>query len=319
MEDNKYYIKVAHWYYTLGLTQDEIARRLSTTRQRVNRIIGELTELGIVTTRVNGFSGSMVASEALLEEKFGLSRVIIAESYGEEKAMPMIAECAARYLEDTIESKSTVGVSWGSTLAQVISRMSFINRANCRVVQMVGAQNMDLRSLKSDEIARALANRLDCVCQMLYSPAIVERPETKKLLMQEKAVQNTFDIMSQCDIALLGIGQLNSDATMYTRGLLSKSDVDDLRARGFIGDLCVNPVKADGSWQGCPMEDRIITADMETLKKIPNVVAVAGGGDKAEAIAACLRSGVVDTLIIDDVTAAKIIRAEGLLKDKISK
>ena len=36
------YIKIAYWYYTLGMTQDEIAKRLSFTRQRVNQIINSL-------------------------------------------------------------------------------------------------------------------------------------------------------------------------------------------------------------------------------------------------------------------------------------
>ncbi len=57
MEDRSLYIKIAHWYYTLGLTQDEIAKRLGTTRQRVNRIINSLLALGIVTITVNGFTG----------------------------------------------------------------------------------------------------------------------------------------------------------------------------------------------------------------------------------------------------------------------
>ena len=43
------YIKIAYWYYTLGMTQDEIAKRLSFTRQKVNQIINSLMDLGIVT------------------------------------------------------------------------------------------------------------------------------------------------------------------------------------------------------------------------------------------------------------------------------
>ena len=38
------YIKIAYWYYTLGMTQDEIAKRLSFTRQRVNQIINSLVD-----------------------------------------------------------------------------------------------------------------------------------------------------------------------------------------------------------------------------------------------------------------------------------
>jgi len=38
------YIKIAYWYYTLGMTQDEIAKRLSFTRQKVNQIINSLMD-----------------------------------------------------------------------------------------------------------------------------------------------------------------------------------------------------------------------------------------------------------------------------------
>lgn len=33
MEDKNLYIKIAHWYYTLGMTQDEIAKRLFTAQR----------------------------------------------------------------------------------------------------------------------------------------------------------------------------------------------------------------------------------------------------------------------------------------------
>lgn len=55
MERQSLYIKIAHWYYNLGLTQNEIAKRLSFTRQRINRIINSLADMGIVTIKVNGY------------------------------------------------------------------------------------------------------------------------------------------------------------------------------------------------------------------------------------------------------------------------
>ena len=101
MEDKNLYIKIAHWYYTLGMTQDEIAKRLSFTRQRVNRIISSLRDMGIVTIKVNGYAQGNVAYEGAIEEHFGLKRVIIAESYdGESYYMPSLANTASQYLED---------------------------------------------------------------------------------------------------------------------------------------------------------------------------------------------------------------------------
>ncbi len=314
MEDRNLYIKIAHWYYTLGLTQDEIAKRLSFTRQRVNRIINSLADMGIVTIKVNGYAQGKVAYESAIEERFGLKQVIVAESYDQENDhyLPIVANAASQYLEDYLQPGMVIGVSWGETLAATISNLSFKRRSGCTVVQMVGGQNIDMEMLKSDEIARSLGDKLDCVCYMLCAPSILQNAQTKKLLMQEPSIQKSFEYMDRCDVAVFGIGQLTPESTMCVRGLLMKEDIKRLREDGFVGDICLNPVTIDGKWEDCYIRERIISANMDILKKIPNVIAIAGGESKTEAIIACLASGVIDTLIIDDQTAERIIKQLGI-------
>lgn len=308
MERKSLHIKIAHWYYNLGMTQDEIAKRLSFTRQRVNRIISSLSESGIVTIKVNGYEMSNVKYETLIEEHFDLQRVIIADSYGEsDKYLPSLASVAAQYLDDYIQAKMTIGVSWGITLAETVSRLSFNKKSDCMVVQMVGAQNLDQDVLKSDEIARALADKLDCACYMLYAPVVVDQAATKTMLMQEKSIKKSFEHIKRCDLGIFGIGQLSENSTMCKRGLLKTADIKKLRDDGFIGDLCVNPIRSDGTWNDCYIKERVMTVDMEVLKEIPNVVAIAGGEDKTEAIIGCLKSQCINTLIIDDATAKRIV------------
>lgn len=310
MEEKNLYIKIAHWYYTLGMTQDEIAKRLSLTRQKVNRIINSLVDQGIVSITVNGYNTSHVNYECALEEFFHLRRVIIAESYDmENDFLPTLADRAAQYLENFLQSDMTIGVSWGKTLAAVISRLSYRRRSDCTVVQMVGAQNIvDDRMVKSDDIARMLADKLDCGCYMFYAPVLVDHPETKTMLMQERTVQKTYEWMRKCDVALFGVGQLTEESTMFQRGFLKKKDIDQLRADGFVGDLCMNPVRIDGSWNDNCIQDRVNTAEMDIIKDIPTVIAIAGGTDKTDAIIGCLNSGVVDILITDDLSAERIVK-----------
>lgn len=310
METRNLYIKIAHWYYTLGMTQDEIAKRLSFTRQKVNKMINSLADMGIVTIKVNGYERSKTSYECALEEYFGLKQVIVSESYQEvSDYLPTLANTAAQYLEDIIQANSVIGVSWGKTLAAVISNLSFRQKSGCRVVQMVGAQNiMDESQLKSDEIARSLADKLDCACYMLYAPVVLGQPEAKNMLMKEPTILKTYELMKKCNLALFGIGQLSATSTMAQRGYLSEDDIAALRKDGFVGDICMNPFRLDGSMDRCFIRNRIISANMEILKEIPNVVAIAGGKDKSEAIIGALSSGVVDTLIIDDITAEQIVK-----------
>jgi deoxyribonucleoside regulator len=50
------YARVAYAYYLGGLTQGEIAKRMRTSRQRINRILAKCLSLGIVEIHIHGES-----------------------------------------------------------------------------------------------------------------------------------------------------------------------------------------------------------------------------------------------------------------------
>ena len=177
------YIKIAYWYHTLGMTQDEIAKRLSFTRQKVNQIINSLVDLGIVNISIQGYERDNIELECQLEDRFGLKQAVIATDYGErDTVLYKVANVAAQYLNDTIRQGDVIGVSWGRTLSEVVNQMVYHKRSDCRVVQLMGAQNIEQKVEKSDEIARNLANKLDCPSNMLYAPVVVEHEMTKQML-----------------------------------------------------------------------------------------------------------------------------------------
>ena len=304
--DHKTKVKIAFLYYTAGLTQDEIARRLDLTRQKVNAVIGSLRADGIVTVSICGLEQSQVDLESRLEAAFPIRRAIVAPDYGDSGLnFLQTAGAAARYLEDSIGPDDVIGVSWGRTLAATIREMRPARKPGCKVIQLLGTQGMGAEPTKSDDIVRALANKLDCPTYMLYAPAVVSRRETKDLLLQEGIIRNLFDQMNACTLGLFGIGELSEDAPMYRMGFLSAEDLHRLRDEGFCADIGMNPVRADGS-SGSFLEERLLNANMDCIRKMPRAVAVASGAEKARAVAAVLRSGCVDTLIADSALAAAV-------------
>lgn len=302
------YIKIAYWYYTLGMTQDEIAKRLSFTRQRVNQIINSLMDLGIVNISIQGYEREHIELECSLEEMFSLKQAIVASNYGDkDTAIYKVANVAAQYMEEKIQQGDIVGVSWGHTLAEVVNQMVYHKRNECRVVQLMGAQNIEQKVEKSDEIARNLANKLDCASYMLYAPVVVEHEDTKQMLMKERSIQASFELMERCNMAMIGVGELTEESTMCKRGHITKKDVRILRDAGFVGDVAMNPIREDGTWDNCSLTNRLLSASMECLKNIDNLILVGCGDIKVEAIQAALRTGCIDTLITDETTARDIL------------
>ena len=84
-EQKNEYRRVAYYYYKEGLTQEEIAKRMKMSRQRVNRIISSCIDLGIVTINIEGLDNSNLELETKLEDKYGLKEVRIINETADER------------------------------------------------------------------------------------------------------------------------------------------------------------------------------------------------------------------------------------------
>ena len=84
-EQKNEYTRIAYYYYEAGQTQDQIAQRLGISRQRVNRILAECIERGIVRITVDRSPEEYFASESALEEKYRLKAVRLAHSLGADQ------------------------------------------------------------------------------------------------------------------------------------------------------------------------------------------------------------------------------------------
>ena len=66
------YTKIAYYYHKAGFTQEEIANKMNMSRQRVNRILAECIELGIVQIHVVNINENYMDIETSLEKKYNL-------------------------------------------------------------------------------------------------------------------------------------------------------------------------------------------------------------------------------------------------------
>jgi len=129
-------------------------------------------------------------------------------------------------------------------------------------------------------------------------------------LVQEVAKQDfykkNFERISECNIAIMGIGELSEESTIVTEGYLSRDDFQMLLDAGYVGDICFNHYKPDGDFGTIHLQNRVMGVDMAMLKKIPTVVGIAGGKSKAEAVYGALKTDSIDVLIIDTSIAKEL-------------
>src|SRR5882757_4547594 len=78
--DEQLMVRAAWLSYVGDLTQAQIAKRLGLNRIRVNRMLAQARDQGIVQIRINSKIANCVALEEGLRERFGLDQAIVVPS-----------------------------------------------------------------------------------------------------------------------------------------------------------------------------------------------------------------------------------------------
>src|SRR4029079_153431 len=83
-------VRAAWLYYMEGLTQADIARRLGTTRLRINRILVDARPHGLVGIARNSELESCVEGEQQLIRDFKLKDAVVVPTPEDEEQVPVI-------------------------------------------------------------------------------------------------------------------------------------------------------------------------------------------------------------------------------------
>jgi deoxyribonucleoside regulator len=306
-EDRRTLVKIAYYYYKQGLTQEQIAQKLLMSRQRVNRLVKRLQDEGIVTIQINGYTDSYIDLESKLENKFHLKQAVVISKMEGENLFDSLGLAGANYLNDVIDYNNIIGVSWGRTLHKIAVYLKSEPKKNISVVQLVGATNVTNAAVQSDEITRVIANKLGGTPHFMYAPTRVKNQETKEALMSEHSIKSSFKMISNCDIVMLSIGEIAEKAPLFEYSYLTEEEHENLKNLGGVGNVCLRYFDINGNLINSPVNSTVMGISIEDLRKIPNIVGIAGGENKVPAILGALRGGYINVLITDNETASWLI------------
>jgi deoxyribonucleoside regulator len=74
-----------------------------------------------------------------------------------------------------------------------------------------------------------------------------------------------------------------------------------------VGEICGRFFDAEGRECNSRWRNRAISLELEYLRKIPQVIGVAAGPDRAPAVAAAMRGGLLKSLLIDERGALALL------------
>ncbi len=304
--------QIASWYYEQNLTQEDIARRIGKSRSMVSRLLREAREAGIVEVRIrHPFLRRHAVLENRLCKVFGLQMAWVLDNPPSDYTLLLsrVGQLGAQCLQAHLHDGMSIGVGWGTGVHAVVRAMGEIPLRGVTVVQLIGAVGYGDPLIDGPELARWLAQKLGATYRVLHAPLLVENELVARALFQERAIAETLALGRQVDMALIGIGTIVRHLSSLRRaGYLSDQDLAHLQEIGVVGDILARQLDIYGRVLDIPLNRRVIGVRVpEDLARIPFVVAIAGGVEKAPAILAALRSGLINALVTDAGAASAVL------------
>jgi lsr operon transcriptional repressor len=313
MTDDQMLVRVAWLYYMEGLTQDRIATRLRLTRLRVNRLLAEARQSGLVSITINASLTSCLELEATLRREHGLRDAVIVPTPDDADLIPvLLGRATGAYLSRHLEQQAVrgLGVGWGATLRETIRHVRPARYPELVVNSMMGGLTRGLE-INTFEIAAALAGRLEAQCTYLAAPLYASSAPSRDLIAAQPVFREALERAAKNDLVVLSVGDLSERSLLIRYGLPREVSAASLRKAGAVGDIMGQFVDAKGNLVDHPLNQRALAPPVADLARFPTVVVASGGRNKSSVIAAILRARLASVLVCDEATAAAAMHKAG--------
>jgi DNA-binding transcriptional regulator LsrR (DeoR family) len=308
-ERRDFLIEVARLYHEQGLSQAEIARRFAISRSSVSLALKACREEGIVEIRIAGSPSALLRLQAELKERYRLASAVVAPAEPDaELAKRRVGQAAAACLEGELADGLRIGLSWGTTLFQVVHHLRARALHEVEVVQLHGGLGAEDPAIDAFGLAQGLAEKLQGKYRVIQAPISVASRELREQLVREPGIAETLERGAQAGLALFGVGSNHPRVSSLVRtGFLNPGQSKALLAAGAVGTVCGLHIDAEGRPFPCPWNERLIGIGAEALRRIPRRIGVAAGLQKAEAVRAALLGGLISTLVTDEGLARALV------------
>jgi DNA-binding transcriptional regulator LsrR (DeoR family) len=302
-------VDLATRFYVAGQSQVEIARALGLDASTVSRYLKRARDEGIVHVEIHRprtLQGDLALE---LATAFGLKKAVVVAGEPGPASHDAVARAAADYVNSQLLNGMRLGLSWGRMLSSAIHKLPAGTVSGLDVSMLHGGVGRGGPGIQGHELARHLASlHPHSRVHYLHAPVLVDSPDIKAAMLRDGSIRSALESAASSQVALVGIGTLDETAPLIRDHHISPRDRKRLLDAGAVGDVSTRFFDASGEPVHV-LDDRLISTEWDTLKKVPLVIGMAAGLEKRAAIHGALRTGMLDVLITDEPTARAVLKA----------
>lgn len=300
-------IRAAWLHYVGGLTQAAVAKRLGITSVKAHRLITRAVAEGAVKVTIDGDIVECVELETALAARYGLDFCEVAPDL-DETGLPIrtLGMAGAGFLRRQIELGTTavIGLGHGRTLAAMVRHLPRIEAPDLNFVSLLGGLTRNY-SANPHDVMHRIAEKTGARAYVMPVPFFANTAEDREVLLAQRGVVEVFAMAQGAALKLVGIGTVEADAQLVASGMIEPKEIKAIQAAGGAGELLGHFFDAAGNILQTQLTARTLAVSF--TKTGDQIIAIAGGPDKVQAIRAVLSSRRLKGLITDEATARALV------------
>jgi DNA-binding transcriptional regulator LsrR (DeoR family) len=214
-----------------------------------------------------------------------------------------LGRAAAELLDEIVEPGDVLGMAWARSLMAMRSALTRLPA--CDVVQLTGALSLPDDD-SSIELVRDLARKSNGQGYFYYAPMVLPDAATAKALRTQPDIARAIERYPDVTKAVIGVGAWQPGLSTVV-GALTEQERRQIYDLGVRGELSGVQIDGEGNSVSTPLTDRLIGIDAEQLRAVPDVIAVAYGTAKVDAVSAGIRGGFITSLVTHTAMARGLL------------
>jgi DNA-binding transcriptional regulator LsrR (DeoR family) len=304
-------VQVAQLYYNQNKSQQEIADQLGVSRSLIALYLKQARENNIVRIEIVDPLDRREDLALLLKERTGIRSIhIVPSTVNPELTRRSLGAAVARFLESSLIDGHQVGFGWGRTIMEAANLLAPSNPRQVEIVPLLGESSYTGSYSQMNQIVLQIARSFGGRPHFLLVPLLVGTKELRDSLLADEVASEVTERWKRLDVACVGVGALPPvpGQVLY----LGEENVRCYQEDGAVGDVCARYFNIHGKTVENPLNERLIGISLEQLRKVPTVIAVAGGVEKTKALVGAVRSpSLITDLFIDEELGRAVLNELG--------
>lgn len=310
-EERSLAIRAAWLHYVGGLRQAEVAKRIGVPSVKAHRLIARAVAEGAVKVTIEGEIIECIELGEALCSRYGLKTCEVAPDL-EEEGLPLRtlglagASLLRRWLEGGEET--TIGVSHGRTIAEAVHSMPRIETKGIKFVSLFGGLTRNFAANPHD-VMHLLAEKTGAPAYVMPVPFFANTAEDREVLLSQRGVAEIIAMGENAPLKFVGLGTVQPETQLVTSGMIEPAEIKAIDKAGGVGEMLGHFFDRNGEIVETALSPRTLSVSMDNAKE-QDIIALAGGPGKIDAIRAILNSGKLSGLVTDERTAKALLQGE---------